>query len=46
MVRDDSPHLRLTVGLLGGEDLDHDAANVASVLADAAGFTPRRAGQR
>ena len=46
MVRHDAPHLRLTVGLLGGEDLDHDAAHVASVLADAAGFTPRRAGQR
>jgi DNA-binding transcriptional MocR family regulator len=50
MVRDDTPHLRLTVGLLGDTGTpgspSHDPVAVAEALADAAGFTPRRAGQR
>jgi DNA-binding transcriptional MocR family regulator len=53
MVRDDTPHLRLTVGLLGDTGTPgsaaHDAGtpgSVAVALADAAGFTPRRSGQR
>lgn len=55
MVRDDTPHLRLTVGLLGDtgtpESVAHDpgmsgSVAVAEALADAAGFTPRRSGQR
>jgi DNA-binding transcriptional MocR family regulator len=55
MVRDDTPHLRLTVGLLGDTgtpgSITHDAGTpgsvaIAEALADAAGFTPRRSGQR
>jgi DNA-binding transcriptional MocR family regulator len=41
MVRPDAARLRITVGLL-----DHGAADVAVQLADAAGLSPVRAGQR
>lgn len=40
----DHPHLRLTVGLLHGST--DEIAATAHLLADAAGFTPRRSGQR
>jgi DNA-binding transcriptional MocR family regulator len=43
-VRQDAPHLRLTVGLLAGSDAEIVAT--AELLAAAAGFTPARAGQR
>ena len=41
MVLDDSPSLRVTVGLI-----DHDLERIASTLADAAGMAPARGGQR
>jgi len=41
MVRPDTPSLRVTVGLV-----DHDVEVVATVLAEAAGTIPTRAGQR
>ena len=41
MVRPDTPHLRVTVGLV-----DHDLDDLARRLADAAGANPARAGQR
>jgi aspartate/methionine/tyrosine aminotransferase len=43
-VRQDAPHLRLTVWLLAGSDAEIVAT--AELLAAAAGFTPARAGQR
>ncbi len=44
MVRGDDPSLRITVGLLSGND--DEIATTARQLAVAAGFTPARAGQR
>ena len=44
MVREDDDCLRLTVGLLGGTT--DEVVAIASRLADAAGFTPARSGQR
>jgi DNA-binding transcriptional MocR family regulator len=41
MVLDDSPSLRVTVGLI-----DHDLERIATTLADAAGMAPARGGQR
>jgi hypothetical protein len=40
-VRDDTPSIRVTVGLI-----DHDLDGVARRLADAAGVSRARAGQR
>ena len=44
MVRDDADSLRITVGLLSGSN--PAVAAVARQLANAAGFTPARSGQR
>lgn len=44
MVRNDADSLRITVGLLSGSNTDVTA--IARQLADAAGFTAARAGQR
>ena len=41
MVRADTPHVRVTVGLV-----DHDLEGIAHRLAEAAGATPARTGQR